>query len=143
MSVEQTWMTIHTVHLVQTLFVSYKEMCRDLMFRKSNIQQICFLVDSLFMCSMYLPVQKHRQTKGNFTPKLMFLDVNVSWGKRKYCYIFWPGLSQLSSSSRYSLQAHVVYCTYGISYIVKVYSTQQVLMSAFYIERISHRSGLF
>lgn len=50
--------------------------------------KLVFFVDSLFMCSMYLSVQKHRQTKGNFTPKLMFLDVNVSWGKKNIAIFF-------------------------------------------------------
>lgn len=30
-------------------------------------------------------VQKHRQTKGNFMPKLMFVDGNVLW--KKYTFL--------------------------------------------------------
>lgn len=53
---------------------------------------------------------------------------------KTYCYISWPGLNQFSSSSRHSLQAHVVYCTLHI----KVYNIQQILFRpSSYIKRIS------
>ena len=91
-----------------------------------------FLVHSLFPCSLYSSVLKHRQTKGNFMPKLMFLDVNVLWKKHINCYISWPGLSWFSSSSRYSLQARVVDCTIR----------KDRLIQAVCAETTDHRSAL-
>lgn len=44
----------------------------------------------LFMCSEYLTVQKHRQTKGNFMPKMMFIIVNVLW--KTYISLFFNQL---------------------------------------------------
>ena len=77
----------------------------------------------------------------SFMPKLMFLDVNViRGGGGNIAIFFWPGPNRLPSSSRYSFTGPC-----GLLYlwdIVKVYSMQQILLQAFYMETMSHRSGL-
>lgn len=84
--------------IFQNEFHKYIKVRRDFMFLNwttrhcnDNMSKwVCFLVDSLFMCSEYLTVQKHRQTKGNFMPKMMFINVNVLW--KTYISLFFNQL---------------------------------------------------
>lgn len=90
----------------------------------SHFIQISFSGDSFFMLYMYSTVQKHRQTKGNCTPKLMFLDVNVLWKS----FLYQAVTVYRSTWSTVIMGFHIKSLQYAANTVILI--------------RVSHRSGV-